>query len=83
MKETKARKKKKKKKQQAATLGFQLDLEYVNHVIKLSYYFPKNTRKGKMMCLTPVTETSICTFFLCVTSVSVESAQLLALWTLF
>lgn len=74
---------KKASKQQAATLGFQLDLEYVNRVIKLSYYFPKNTRKGKMMWLTPVTETSICTFFPCVTSLSVESPQLLALWTLF
>lgn len=54
---------KKASKQQVATMGCQLDFEYFNHVIKLSYYFPMNTRKGKTTCLTPVTETSICTFF--------------------
>lgn len=51
--------------QQVATVGFQLDFEYFNHVIKLSDYFPENTRKGKTTCLTAVTETSICTFLLC------------------
>lgn len=32
-------------KQQVVTTGFQLDSEYFNNVTKLSYYFPKNTRK--------------------------------------
>lgn len=44
-------------------MEFQLDFEYFYHVIKLSYYLPKNTRKGKTMCITPVAETSICIFF--------------------
>ena len=32
-------------------MGFQLDFAYFNHVTKLSYFFPKNTRKGKTCAL--------------------------------
>lgn len=34
-------------KQQVVTTGFQLDSEYFNHVIKLSYYFPKNNQERR------------------------------------
>lgn len=36
---------------QVAAMGFLLNFDYFNPLIKLSCYFPKNNRKRKTMCL--------------------------------
>lgn len=68
-------------KQQVVTTGFQLDSEYFNHVIELSYYYPKNTRKDDVP-YTCYWNFSLSFLSLCHQLIGL-SPQLFALWTLF